>query len=226
MPQSSARRDVPLSPPSSGGEIDVPLSSARSDVPLSSARSGGGSARLKGSLLQSAEKAAAEARAREEATAFTTDGVNEAELSFEELLERCRQLKASDSRNHAQVRRLQRELHAFASFPFDVNEQQRDKARAVFEQVVQEESRARQEVEKLQGDLHELRSMQALKLKSNGTDLEVHRLRAALNREQAVRGELEKELDSHKRASQTGGAAAARGVQQSGSKEREVLSIT
>jgi hypothetical protein len=89
----------------------------------------------RGSLVQDAERNRLTARARDEATEFTTDGVDEASLSFEDLVDRCRRLKASDARNHGEVRRLQRELHAFVSFPFDVTEERRNDARAMFEKV-------------------------------------------------------------------------------------------
>jgi len=89
----------------------------------------------RGSLFQDAERNRLSARARDEATEFTTDGVDEASLSFEKLVDRCRRLKASDARNHGEVRRLQRELHAFVSFPFDVTEERRNDARAMFEKV-------------------------------------------------------------------------------------------
>ena len=39
------------------------------------------------------------------------DGTDETALTFEELVQRCRRLKASDARSHAELRRLQRELH-------------------------------------------------------------------------------------------------------------------
>ena len=52
------------------------------------AQAGGSSARQRGSLFRDAEDLRASARARDEATEFTSDGVDEAALSFEELVER------------------------------------------------------------------------------------------------------------------------------------------
>lgn len=88
---------------------------------------------------------------------------------------------------------------AFVSFPFDVTEERRNDARATFEKVAVEEARLRKQVSRLESEMHELRSMQSLKAKNDPEEpLEVHRLRAALRREQAVRDELEKEVDALK----------------------------
>ena len=144
-----------------------------------SARSGGG--RVKGSLWQEAETIQTSARARDEETEFNTDGVDEASLSSEALLQRCRKLKASDARSHAEVRRLQRELHAFVSFPFDVTEERRNDARASFEKVARAEADACKDVARLEGEVHQLRSVHLLQLKGDSEQpLEVHRLRAVI----------------------------------------------
>jgi hypothetical protein len=156
------------------------------------------SPRTKGSLWREAEATKEEHRKQEMTTEFTTDGINEGLLSFDELVERCRRLKASDARNHAEVRRLQRELHAFVSFPFDVTEERRNSARGIFEKVVEAEKEARALVESIQGEMYQARSVKALQGKDGEQPLETHRLRAALRREQAVREELQKEVDSLK----------------------------
>ena len=138
--RASAAPGDDASPGAKPGEADTTASarpSSRRAPP--DAQGGDSSARPRwsprGSLVQDAERNRLTARARDEATGFTTDGVDEASLSFEDLVDRCRRLKASDARNHGEVRRLQRELHAFVSFPFDVTEERRNDARAMFEKV-------------------------------------------------------------------------------------------
>ena len=60
--------------------------------------------------------------------------------------------------------------------------------------------------------MHQLRSMQALKAKHDSdAPLEVHRLRVALRREQAVRDEVQQQLDALKRSSDMSRYAAGPG---------------
>lgn len=62
-------------------------------------------------LIQVSARHSGRSKGSEEGTEFMVDGVDESALTFEELVQRCRRLKASDARNHAEMRRLQRELH-------------------------------------------------------------------------------------------------------------------
>jgi predicted nucleic acid-binding Zn-ribbon protein len=117
---------------------------------------------------------------------------------------------------------------AFVSFPFDVTEERRNEARAVFEKVAMEEANLRRQVAGLEGEVHQLRSMQALKGKEDSdAPLEVHRLRAALRREQAVRDEVQQQLDALKRSSATmeaygtGSVGAMRDVARGGVSPRQ-----
>ncbi len=65
------------------------------------------------------------------------------------------------------------------------------------------EADARRDLARVEGELNQVRTVQSLNGKHDADQpLEIHRLRAALRREQAVRDELEKEVDALKRSSQ------------------------
>ena len=104
---------------------------------------------------------------QEHGTEFYADGIDEESLSLSELLDRCRRLKESEGAKHAELRRVQCELHAFVSFPFDVTEERRDKARATMSQVVAAEQAARAEIERVTAELHQTRAVAALQSKSS-----------------------------------------------------------
>ncbi|MGB1603166.1 MAG: hypothetical protein ACPIOQ_61110, partial [Promethearchaeia archaeon] len=104
---------------------------------------------------------------QEHGTEFYADGIDEETLSLSELLDRCRRLKESEGAKHAELRRVQCELHAFVSFPFDVTEERRDKARATMSQVVAAERAARAEIARVTAELHQARAVAALQSKSS-----------------------------------------------------------
>ena len=104
---------------------------------------------------------------QEHGTEFYADGIDEESLSLSELLDRCRRLKESEGAKHAELRRVQCELHAFVSFPFDVTEERRDKARATMSQVVAAEQAARAEIARVTAELHQARAVAALQSKSS-----------------------------------------------------------